>query len=65
MSEVYKLSKFEFPITEDFVPLMPPAERGLSRMMVVNKTTGTIEHKKFRDIIDYFDEGDLMLINDT
>jgi S-adenosylmethionine:tRNA ribosyltransferase-isomerase len=65
MSEVYKLSKFEFPITEDFVPLMPPSERGLSRMMVVNKTTGTIEHKKFRDIIDYFDEGDLMLINDT
>lgn len=65
MSEVYKLSKFEFPITEEFVPLYPPKERGLSKLMVVHKDSGKIEHKTFRDVIDYFDDGDIMLTNNT
>lgn len=65
MSEVYKLSKFEFPITEEYVPLYPPAERGMSKLMVVHKDSGKIEHREFKDIIEYFDNGDLMLINNT
>lgn len=65
MSEVYKLSKFEFDITEDYVAHFPPEERGNSKMMVVHRETGKIEHKQFRDIMTYFGDGDLMLINDT
>lgn len=65
MSEVYKLSKFEFPLTEESVPLYPPDERGDSKLMVVHRSTGKIEHKKFKDIINYFDDGDLMVINNT
>lgn len=65
MSEVYKLSKFEFPLTEEYVAKFPPKERGDSRMMVVHRKTGLIEHKMFKDILDYFDDGDLMLFNNT
>lgn len=65
MSEVYKLSKFDYPLTEEYVALYPPKERSESKMIVVHRDTGKIEHKKFRDILNYFDEGDLMLINDT
>jgi S-adenosylmethionine:tRNA ribosyltransferase-isomerase len=65
MSEVYKLNKFEFDLTEDLVAKYPPKERGDSRMMVVDRKKGTIEHKMFKDILDYFGDGDLMLFNNT
>lgn len=65
MSEVYKLSKFEFPLTEELVAKYPPKERGDSRMMVVHRNTGLIEHRMFKDILEYFDDGDLMLFNNT
>lgn len=65
MSEVYKLNKFEYPLTEEFVALYPSAERGESKMIVVDRAKGTIEHRQFRDIMEYFDDGDLMLINNT
>lgn len=65
MSEVYKLSKFDYPLTEEHVALYPPKERSDSKMMVVHRDTGKIEHRMFRDILEYFDDGDLMLINNT
>ncbi|MBL7789758.1 MAG: tRNA preQ1(34) S-adenosylmethionine ribosyltransferase-isomerase QueA [Chitinophagales bacterium] len=65
MSEVYKLSKFDYPLTEDHVALYPPKERGNCKMVVVHRDTGKIEHKKFRDILNYFTDEDLILINNT
>ena len=43
----------------------PAENRDESRMMVVNREKGTIEHKIFKDIVDYFDDGDVFVMNDT
>ncbi|MDF7818939.1 tRNA preQ1(34) S-adenosylmethionine ribosyltransferase-isomerase QueA [Runella sp. MFBS21] len=59
-----KLSEFKFDLPQSLVALYP-AERGESRLMVVNRQTKKIEHKKFSEIIDYFGEGDTMVVNDT
>lgn len=60
-----KLSAFNFEIPEELTAIHPADPRDEARMMVANRSTGTIEHKTFRDILDYFDEGDVMVINDT
>jgi len=60
-----KLSKFKFTLPEELLAERPAEEREESRLMVVHKDTGEIEHKKFKDIIEYFDDGDLMVMNDT
>ncbi|MEC8758773.1 MAG: S-adenosylmethionine:tRNA ribosyltransferase-isomerase, partial [Bacteroidota bacterium] len=60
-----KLSQFKFEVPQDLVAQYPLDNRDESRMMVVHKDTGEIEHKHFRDIIDYFDEGDVMVMNNT
>ena len=63
--ERMKLSQFKFDVPQDLVAQYPLDNRDDSRMMVVHKDTGEIEHKHFRDVIDYFDEGDVMVMNDT
>lgn len=60
-----KLSKFKFTLPEDLLAERPADEREEARLMVVHRETGEIEHKKFKDVIDYFDDGDLMVMNDT
>ncbi len=60
-----KLSKFKFKLPEELIAMHPSYNRDESRMMVVNRATQKIEHKVFKDIIDYFEDGDLMLFNDT
>jgi S-adenosylmethionine:tRNA ribosyltransferase-isomerase len=60
-----KLSQFKFPLTRDFVAEFPAKNRDESRMMVVHRKTGKIEHKIFKDIINYFDDGDVFILNDT
>lgn len=60
-----KLSKFKFDLPEDLLAEYPAPNRDESRMMVVNRKEGTIEHKMFKDIIDYVDEGDVLVMNDT
>lgn len=60
-----KLSQFKFKLPEELIAQTPSEERDEARMMVLHKKTGEIEHKVFKDIIDYFDDGDLMLLNDT
>ncbi|MFD1140666.1 tRNA preQ1(34) S-adenosylmethionine ribosyltransferase-isomerase QueA [Larkinella insperata] len=59
-----KLSEFRFDLPQSLVALYP-SERGESRLMVVDRKTKTIEHKQFSDIISYFGDGDVMVINDT
>lgn len=60
-----KLSAFDFKLPEELLAEYPAENRDESRLMVLNRKTQTIEHKMFKDLIDYFDDGDLMLVNDT
>ncbi|MBF03307.1 MAG: tRNA preQ1(34) S-adenosylmethionine ribosyltransferase-isomerase QueA [Flavobacterium sp.] len=60
-----KLSHFNFNLPEELLAEFPAENRDESRLMVVNRKTGTIEHKMFKDIIDYFDDGDVMVLNNT
>ncbi|MGE4347968.1 MAG: S-adenosylmethionine:tRNA ribosyltransferase-isomerase, partial [Flavobacteriaceae bacterium] len=60
-----KLSQFNFNLPEGLLAEFPSESRDEARLMVVNRKTKTIEHKLFKDLIDYFDEGDVMILNDT
>lgn len=60
-----KLSEFKFDLPSNLVANHPSPNRDEARMMVVHRDTGKIEHKIFKEIIDYFGEGDVMVINDT
>ena len=60
-----KLSHFEFELPEELLAIYPAEIRDESRLMVLDRKTKTIEHKKFKDIIDYFDEGDVLMLNNT
>ena len=60
-----KLSNFNFNLPNELLAEFPAENRDESRLMVVNRKEGTIEHKLFKDIIDYFDEGDVMVLNNT
>ncbi|MCM1029973.1 MAG: tRNA preQ1(34) S-adenosylmethionine ribosyltransferase-isomerase QueA [Oscillibacter sp.] len=60
-----KLSKFKFKLPTELIALHPAENRDECRLMVLNKKTGQIEHKVFKDILDYFDENDVFVFNDT
>jgi S-adenosylmethionine:tRNA ribosyltransferase-isomerase len=60
-----KLSHFQFNLPEELLADFPAENRDESRLMVIHKKTGLIEHKMFKDIIDYFDDGDVMVLNNT
>lgn len=60
-----KLSHFQFHLPTELLAEYPAENRDESRLMVVNRKTKTIEHKLFKDIIDYFDDGDVMILNNT
>jgi S-adenosylmethionine:tRNA ribosyltransferase-isomerase len=60
-----KLSQFKFNLPRELVADYPAKNRDESRMMVIDRKTGKIEHKIFKDIINYFDDGDCMILNDT
>lgn len=60
-----KLSNFNFDLPESLLAEFPAENRDEARLMVVNRKEGTIEHKLFKDIVDYFGEGDVMVLNNT
>ena len=60
-----KLSHFKFDLPNDLLAEYPSEQRDEARLMVLNKKTETIEHKLFKDLVDYFDEGDVMVFNNT
>lgn len=60
-----KLSHFNFDLPEELLAEHPAEHRDEARLMVLNRENQTIEHKLFKDIIDYFDEGDVMILNNT
>jgi S-adenosylmethionine:tRNA ribosyltransferase-isomerase len=60
-----KLSHFSFDLPEELLAEHPSEHRDEARLMVLNREKQTIEHKLFKDVIDYFDEGDVMILNNT
>jgi S-adenosylmethionine:tRNA ribosyltransferase-isomerase len=60
-----KLSKFKYDLDEKKIALHPAYNRDESRMMVLNRAKRTIEHKTFKDILDYFDDSDVFVFNNT
>ena len=60
-----KLSKFKFHLSTNLIALRPAESRDGARLMVVDREKGTIEHKEFKDILEYFQEDDTLVVNDT
>ena len=60
-----KLSHFGFNLPEERLAEHPAENRDESRLMVLDRATGKIKHKVFKDVIDYFEEDDVMVLNNT
>ncbi|RKY77343.1 tRNA preQ1(34) S-adenosylmethionine ribosyltransferase-isomerase QueA [candidate division KSB1 bacterium] len=60
-----KLSDFKYSIPEEFIAQYPSKKRGDSKLMVLNKETGEIEDKSFKNIVSYLNEGDCLVVNET
>ena len=60
-----KLSNFNFNLPKELLAEYPSENRDESRLMVIDRKTKTIEHRLFKDVIDYFGEGDVMVLNNT
>ncbi|MFH4968694.1 tRNA preQ1(34) S-adenosylmethionine ribosyltransferase-isomerase QueA [Gaetbulibacter sp. M240] len=60
-----KLSNFGFNLPDELLAEYPSEHRDEARLMVLNRKDKTIEHKLFKDIIDYFDENDVLILNNT
>lgn len=63
--DLTKLSSYYYDLPQDLIAQTPIEPRDSSRLLVYNKKTNTIEHKHFYDIIDYLNEGDVLVINNT
>lgn len=59
------VNEFYYDLPEELIAQHPPLERGNSRLLVVDKNTGEIEHKAFSDFTSYLKEGDVLVLNDT
>ena len=60
-----KLSDFDFNLPNSLLAQHPASDRDEARLMVLNRAEQTIEHQTFKDIINYFDEGDVIVLNNT
>jgi len=60
-----KLSTFDFELPEGYIAQYPAKERDEAKLMVLHRDTGKIEHRMFKDILEYFDEDDCMIFNNT
>ncbi|MCH5236935.1 MAG: tRNA preQ1(34) S-adenosylmethionine ribosyltransferase-isomerase QueA [Muribaculaceae bacterium] len=60
-----KLSQFKFKLPENLIAQEPSENRDECRLMVLDANNGKIEHRIFKDVIEYFDAGDVMIFNDT
>ena len=60
-----KLSQFKFKLPDDRIAQYPPLHRDECRMLVLHRRTGEIEHMEFKNILDFYDENDVFVFNDT
>lgn len=63
--DTMQLEDFNYDLPEELIAQVPLEKRDTSRLMVLDKNTGEIEHKSFTDILDYIQEGDTLVLNDT
>lgn len=59
------VSDFDYDLPEKLIAIQPPKVRGSSRLLVLDKETGQIEHRKYQDFIDYLSPGDVIVLNNT
>ncbi|MEY3198286.1 MAG: hypothetical protein RJA13_244 [Bacteroidota bacterium] len=62
---MYLCSDFSFDLPEELIAEYPSENRDEAKLMVIHRSTGKIEHKLFKDLINYFSEGDVMIMNNT
>ena len=60
-----KLSQFKFNLPQELIASYPAKNRDEARLMVLNRKTQTIEHRVFKDLVDYVMDGDVFVINNT
>lgn len=60
-----RIEDFDFELPEELIAQLPVEPRDHSRLLVLDKRTGDMEHKRFFDIIDYLKEGDVLVVNET
>lgn len=60
-----KLSQFKFNLPDELIATHPAKNRDESRLLVYNRKTDQVEHKLFKDVLDYFDDKDVFVFNDT
>lgn len=60
-----KTSDFDYELPEELIAQHPAAQRDHSRLLVMDKFTGAVEHRVFRDIVDYLHAGDVLVLNNT
>src|SRR5690554_6734403 len=60
-----KLSRFKFKLPEELIAQYPSRHRDESRLMVIDRKTGEIEHHVFKEVLNYFNENDMFVFNDT
>src|SRR5262245_51499089 len=60
-----RTSEFDFELPRDLIAQVPAAERDASRLLVLHRSSGQLEHRQFRDLLDYLREGDVLVLNDS
>ena len=60
-----KVTDFDYELPEELIAQTPLEDRTSSRLLVLDKKTGEIEHKHFYDILDYLTDNDVLVLNDT
>jgi len=60
-----RLSDYDFDLPESSIAQLPAERRDMSRLLVLRRDTGSLEHRHFRDLLDYLNPGDLLVLNDT
>ena len=60
-----KVEEFDYNLPEELIAQTPLEQRDSSKLLVLDKKTGEVEHKHFYDILDYLEKGDTLVLNDT
>ena len=63
--KIYNIDYYDYELPEELIAQFPYEKRDEAKLMVLDKTTGIIRHEIFKDIINYFKEGDILVLNDT
>lgn len=59
------LSDFDYELPEELIAKRPPTERGTTRLLVLHRKSGKIEHRKYSNLVDFIEPGDVVVLNDT